>query len=117
MNTDTFIVTGGKQLKGNIQPQGAKNEALQILAATLLSDQKITISNIPDIIDVRLLLDLLAGLGVKVEKINKDTYSFQADEIDLEYIQSVEFNKKARRIRGSVLLIGPLLTRFGKAYL
>jgi UDP-N-acetylglucosamine 1-carboxyvinyltransferase len=117
MVTDTFEVIGGKHLKGDISPQGAKNEALQILSAVVLTDQKIIVSNIPDILDVRLLIDLIQGLGTKVERLAPDTFSFQSDSIDLDYLNSVEFNQKAGRIRGSVMLIGPLLARFGRAYL
>ncbi len=117
MTTDTFEVIGGKKLSGSIQPQGAKNEALQIISATLLTDKKITISNIPNILDVNLLIDLVKGLGVEVEQLAPDTYNFSASNIDLEYLNSLEFNAKAKRIRGSVMLIGPLLARFGKAYL
>ncbi len=117
MKGDTFEVIGGNKLKGELIPQGAKNEALQIISATLLSSEKITISNLPDIIDVRKLIQLLDGLGVKVEKINKSTYSFQADDIDLEYFASEKYLENSKKIRGSVMLLGPLLTRFGKAYL
>ena len=115
--TDTFEVIGGNRLKGEIIPQGAKNEALQILCAPLLTDEKITVSNIPQIRDVKRLMELLKGLGVKIEKITGDTYTFQADEIDIEYCHSEEFQSNAKKIRGSVMLIGPLLTRYGKAYL
>lgn len=117
MQSDAFEVIGGKQLKGELIPQGAKNEALQVIAAVLLSPEKITISNIPEILDVMRLIDLLRGLGVKVEKINADTYTFEASEIDLNYYNSEEYRLNAQRIRGSVMLIGPLLARFGKAYL
>ncbi|MEZ5057450.1 MAG: UDP-N-acetylglucosamine 1-carboxyvinyltransferase [Saprospiraceae bacterium] len=117
MHSDTFEVIGGKKLKGELTPQGAKNEALQIISAVLLSPEKITISNIPNILDVNNLIDLVKGLGVKVEKHAEDTYTFEASNIDLEYLNSPEFNTKAKRIRGSVMLIGPLLARFGKAYL
>lgn len=114
---DAFEVIGGKSLKGELIPQGAKNEALQILCATLLTDQKVTISNVPGILDINKLLNLLKGLGVKTTKINSDTYTFQADDIDLDFFQSDQFQQDARRIRGSVMLIGPLLARFGRAYL
>ncbi len=117
MTLDAFEVIGGQQLSGEIVPQGAKNEALQVLCAPLLSAEKVTIANVPQIQDVVLLIELLAGLGVKVEKISADTYTFQADEIDLVYLNSAEFLNKASRIRGSVMLIGPLLARFGKAFL
>ena len=114
---DAFEVIGGKRLSGEITPQGAKNEALQILSATLLTDQAITISNIPDILDVNRLIELLRGLNVKIDQLAPDTYRFQADDIDLDFFQSEAFQKNAQRIRGSVMLIGPLLTRFGRAYL
>ncbi|WP_373550903.1 UDP-N-acetylglucosamine 1-carboxyvinyltransferase [Haliscomenobacter sp.] len=117
MNLDAFEVIGGQQLSGEIVPQGAKNEALQVLCAPLLSAEKVTIANVPQIQDVLLLIELLEGLGVKVEKTSADTYTFQADEIDLIYLNSAEFLNKASRIRGSVMLIGPLLARFGKAFL
>lgn len=114
---DAFEVIGGKKLNGAITPQGAKNEALQILSAVLLTDQPITVTNVPDILDVNKLIALLKGLNVKVERLAKDAYRFQADDIDLDFFQSPEFQKNAQRIRGSVMLIGPLLARFGKAYL
>lgn len=114
---DAFKVYGGHTLKGEIIPQGAKNEALQVLCAPLLTAEKITISNIPAIRDVERLLDLLRGLGVKVVQLNADTYTFQADEIDLDYFESEEFQHNASKIRGSVMLIGPLLARFGRAFL
>lgn len=117
MNPATFEVTGGKQLKGAILPQGAKNEALQIISATLLTPEEVVVSNIPDILDVNRLMDLLKGLGVKVEKRGEGAYSFCAREIDLDFFHSDAYTDLARRIRGSVMLIGPLLGRFGKAYL
>ena len=117
MQQDAFRVTGGKQLSGSIEPQGAKNEALQILCAVLLTDQKMVIENVPDIVDVRKLLDLLRGLGVKIGKTAPGTFEMRADEIDLDYFASEEFQKNAKKIRGSVMLIGPLLARFGRAYL
>ena len=117
MILDSFEVIGGNTLSGNIHPQGAKNEALQVLCATLLTDEKITISNIPDILDVNRLLKLLEGLGVKVEKKKEGTYTFQADQIDLDFFESDAFYQNATRIRGSVMLIGPMLARFGKAIL
>ncbi len=117
MSNEAFLVQGNAKLKGEITPQGAKNEALQILSAVLLTKDKITISNIPDIIDVRKLIALLTGLGVKVRRINKNKYSFQADEIDLKYFSSKAYLDEAKKIRGSVMLMGPLLARFGKAYL
>ena len=117
MKGDAFEVIGGKKLKGEIIPQGAKNEALQVLCAVLLTDKKVTITNVPDILDVNKLISLLRGLGVKIDKKKSDTYTFQADEIDLDHFKSDEFQKNAKGIRGSVMLIGPLLARFGRAYL
>jgi UDP-N-acetylglucosamine 1-carboxyvinyltransferase len=117
MTLDAFEVIGGHPLSGEITPQGAKNEALQVLCVPLLTKEKITISNVPAIQDVILLLDLLEGLGVKIEKIGTDTYTLQASEIDLDYMDSPAFHQKASRIRGSVMLIGPLLARFGRAFL
>ena len=117
MTLDAFEVIGGQPLSGEIVPQGAKNEALQVLCAPLLSAEKVTIANVPQIQDVVLLIELLEGLGVKVEKTSADTYTFQADDINLVYLNSAEFLNKASKIRGSVMLIGPLLARFGKAFL
>ena len=113
----TFKIEGGHQLKGSIQPQGAKNEALQILCAVLLTPELVTINNIPDIIDVNKLIDLLRKLGVKVEKINKGSYTFQADEVDLDYLESDAFKVDGRGLRGSIMIVGPLLARFGKGYI
>ncbi|MBH2003983.1 MAG: UDP-N-acetylglucosamine 1-carboxyvinyltransferase [Sphingobacteriia bacterium] len=113
----SFEVTGGNRLKGEIIPQGAKNEALQILSAVVLTAERVTISNIPDILDVNLLIELLAEMGVKVERIASDTYSFQADQIDAGYLASEAFRKKSGRLRGSVMLAGPMLARFKKAYI
>ena len=115
--SNSFEVTGGKKLKGEIVPQGAKNEALQILCAVLLTPEKVTISNIPAIRDVLALIDILKDLGVKVEKINDDTYSFQADSVDLDYLKTDTYKKKGASLRGSIMIMGPLLTRFKKAYL
>jgi UDP-N-acetylglucosamine 1-carboxyvinyltransferase len=117
MTLDAFEVIGGQRLSGEIVPQGAKNEALQVLCVPLLSSSKITISNVPQIQDVVLLVELLEGLGVKIERLSGDTYTFQADDIDLVYLNSAEFLQKASKIRGSVMLIGPLLARYGKAFL
>jgi UDP-N-acetylglucosamine 1-carboxyvinyltransferase len=114
---NSFEVTGGKKLKGEITPQGAKNEALQILCAVLLTAEKVTISNIPDIRDVNLLIEILRDLNVKVERVNADTYTFQADDVNLEYLQSDTFRRKGASLRGSIMIIGPLLTRFKKAYM
>ncbi len=110
----SFKITGGKPLSGTITPQGAKNEALQVLCAVLLTDKKVTINNIPDIRDVNKLIDLLRGLGVKVTKISDSGYEFMADEVDLNYLQSEEFYKRGTQIRGSIMILGPLLARFGK---
>ena len=112
-----FEVTGGKQLKGDIIPQGAKNEALQILCAVLLTSEKIVISNIPDIVDINKLIDLLKDLGVKVEKTGHEEYSFQSDDIHVDYLASDEFKKKGGGLRGSTMIIGPMLARFGRAYM
>jgi len=112
-----FEIIGGQKLKGEIIPQGAKNEALQILCAVLLTPEKVTISNIPDIVDVNKLIALLADLGVKVEKLSADTYSFQADSVNIDYLNSPEFKKKGGGLRGSIMIIGPLLSRFGKGYI
>lgn len=111
----SFIVEGGYQLSGTIHPQGAKNEALQVIAATLLTTEEVTISNIPDILDVNNLIQLLRDLGVKVTRKSPDTYSFQADDVDLDFAYSPNFLAASGKLRGSVLVIGPLLARFGKA--
>lgn len=113
----TFKITGGHKLKGDIIPQGAKNEALQVLSAVLLTSEEVILENIPAIRDVNKLIDLLKGLGVKVKQLNAEDYSFKADEIDLDYLDSVDFRNKAKSIRGSVMIIGPLLARFGKGYI
>lgn len=113
----TFRIEGGHQLKGEITPQGAKNEALQILCAVLLTDEKITINNIPDIIDVNKLIALLEDFGVKIQKKGKGSYTFKADDINLDYLQSDQFKKDGRGLRGSIMLVGPLLGRFGKGYI
>jgi len=113
----SFIIEGNCRLSGEIVPQGAKNEALQILCAVLLTPEKVIIHNIPDILDVNKLIELLAGMGVKVEKLATGSYSFQAEDVNLEYLKSQEFRKKGGGLRGSIMLIGPLLGRFGKAYM
>ncbi|MCC8426650.1 UDP-N-acetylglucosamine 1-carboxyvinyltransferase [Mucilaginibacter sp. UR6-11] len=112
---NAFEIQGGKRLKGEITPQGAKNEALQILSAVLLTEDKITISNIPDIKDVNKLIELLGDMGVVIEKLGDDTYSFQAKEIDQDFFQSEAFKSKGGGLRGSIMIVGPLLARFGKA--
>lgn len=113
----TFKIEGGHPLKGEIQPQGAKNEALQILCAVLLTDDKITISNIPDIIDVNKLICLLGNLGVKIEKLDRNTYTFQSNELNLAYLESDQFREEGKALRGSIMIVGPLLARFGKGYI
>src|SRR5690554_4000602 len=113
----TFKIEGGHLLQGEVQPQGAKNEALQILCAVLLTDQKVTITNIPDIIDVNKLICLLGNLGVKIEKIDRHTYTFQASEIDLSYLESESFREEGKALRGSIMIVGPLLARFRKGYI
>lgn len=113
----TFKIEGGHQLKGSIQPQGAKNEALQILCAVLLTAEEIKIDNIPDIIDVNKLIALLKKLGVKVNKLGKGSYTFKADDINLKYLESAEFKEDGRGLRGSIMIVGPLLGRFGKGYI
>ena len=111
----SFEVTGGKKLKGTIIPQGAKNEALQIISAVLLTADKVTIRNIPDIIDVNLLIELLADMGVKTERISRDTCAFQADEVNVDFLETEAFRNKGGRLRGSVMTAGPMLARFKKA--
>ncbi|HQQ95057.1 MAG TPA: UDP-N-acetylglucosamine 1-carboxyvinyltransferase [Bacteroidia bacterium] len=112
-----FEVHGGHKLKGEIVPQGAKNEALQVICAVLLTSQKVTISNVPDIVDINKLIDLLRSLGVKVEKTGHETYSFEASDVNVDYLVSPEFKKKGGSLRGSMMIVGPMLTRFGKAYM
>ena len=113
----SFNVKGGKKLQGQIIPQGAKNEALQIISAVLLTSQKVTIHNIPQIRDVLKLIELMGDLGVLVEKITDDTYTFEAKQVNLEYLRSDDFKKKGAALRGSIMIIGPLLARFGLAYI
>ena len=110
----TFIIEGGHNLKGEITPQGAKNEALQILCAVLLTPEVVTIENIPDIIDVNKLIQLLINFGVKVTQLGPNSYRFQADAVDLNYLQSDQFKIDGKGLRGSIMLVGPLLARFGK---
>ena len=112
----SFIVEGGYKLSGTIRPQGAKNEALQIISAVLLTKEPVKISNIPEILDIKNLILLLEGMGVKVTRHEKGVYTFQADEIDGDYIMSQDFVRKCAKLRGSVMVVGPLLARFGKAY-
>lgn len=113
----SFEVTGGRPLQGSIIPQGAKNEALQILSAVLLTPEKVTITNIPDILDVNLLIELLADMNVKVDRPQRDTCIFQADDVDIDYLHSETYRKKSGRLRGSVMFAGPLLARFRKAFI
>jgi UDP-N-acetylglucosamine 1-carboxyvinyltransferase len=111
----SFIIEGGHRLKGDIHPQGAKNEVLQIVCATLLTSEEVIVDNIPDILDSNNLIQLMRDMGVKVQKLGVDKYSFQADNVDLAYLESDEFLKKCSSLRGSVMLVGPLLGRFGRA--
>ena len=113
----SFVIEGGHTLSGDIYPQGAKNEALQIICATLLTPERVEIHNIPDILDIRNLIQLLREMGVKVERLSDESYSFQADEMNVDYMYSEEYARKASSLRGSVLMIGPMLGRFGKAVL
>ena len=111
----SFVIEGGHKLQGEIVPQGAKNEVLQVLCATLLTDEEVTIGNIPNILDVNNLIQLLRDMGVKVAKTGSDTFSFQADSVNLAYLESDEFLNRCSKLRGSVMLVGPLIARFGKA--
>lgn len=113
----SFKITGGRKLSGVLRPQGAKNEALQVICAVILTNEKVTISNIPDINDVNNLINLIQKLGVKVERLDDSTYSFEASDINLEYLLSKEFIEQGAKLRGSVMIMGPLLARFGKAYI
>lgn len=114
---NSFEVIGGKKLKGEIVPQGAKNEALQIISAVLLTPQKVTITNIPDILDVNLLIELLGDMNVKIERPQRDTCIFQADDVNVDYLRSDAYKQKSGRLRGSVMLAGPMLARFRKAFI
>ena len=113
----TFQIEGGHKLHGEITPQGAKNEALQILCAVLLTEDKVTIHNIPDILDVNKLIALLEDLGVKIQKKGKGSYTFMADDVNMDYLLSDQFKQDGRGLRGSIMLVGPLLARFGKGYI
>ncbi len=113
----SFEVTGGKKLKGEIIPQGAKNEALQVISAVLLTSEKVTIHNIPDIIDVNLLIELLQDIGVKIDRIDRNTCAFQSDEVNVDFLETEAFRNKGGRLRGSVMTAGPMLSRFKKAYI
>ena len=112
-----FKVEGGRRLQGCVTPQGAKNEALQILCATLLTKERVIVSNIPQILDVMQLIDLLRQMGAEVERLSEDTYSFRAADINLDYLRSDDYHNRCRRLRGSVMMIGPLLARFGVGYI
>ena len=113
----SFEVNGGKKLSGDIIPQGAKNEALQIISAVMLTPEKVTITNIPDILDVNLLIELLGEMNVKIDRPERDTCIFQANDVDIDYLHSETFRKKSGRLRGSVMLAGPMLARFRKAFI
>lgn len=113
----SFEITGGRKLKGELVPQGAKNEALQIISAVLLTPEEVTISNIPNIRDVMKLIELLGAMGVEVQQESADTFRFKAKDVDLEYLMTEDFRKKGGALRGSIMIIGPLLARFGKAYI
>ena len=113
----SFEINGGKPLSGELIPQGAKNEALQILCAVLMTPEKVTISNLPDIIDVNKLINLLQTMGVKTEKVEKGTFIFQAKEINLDYFETEDFKKRAGSLRGSIMIVGPLLARYGRGYI
>ncbi len=112
-----FRVEGGHRLSGEIVPQGAKNEALQIICATLLTSERVVLKNVPTIADVMQLIELMAAMGVKVERLSEDSFAFKADDINLDYLRSSDYHKRCRRLRGSVMMIGPLLTRFGCGYM
>ncbi|MBO7265858.1 MAG: UDP-N-acetylglucosamine 1-carboxyvinyltransferase [Alistipes sp.] len=112
-----FRVEGGHRLSGEIVPQGAKNEALQIICATLLTPERVVLKNVPIIADVMQLIELMAAMGVKVERLGEDSFSFQADDINLDYLRTADYHKRCRRLRGSVMMIGPLLTRFGVGFM
>ncbi|MCB0493712.1 MAG: UDP-N-acetylglucosamine 1-carboxyvinyltransferase, partial [Cyclobacteriaceae bacterium] len=111
----SFRIRGGHSLKGEIIPQGAKNEALQVICATLLTQEPVTISNIPNILDVNKLIDLIKDLGPSVEKLSEDTYRFTAQSVQVDFLKTEEYKKKAAALRGSIMLLGPILARYGKA--
>lgn len=112
-----FEIVGGNKLKGTVIPQGAKNEALQVICAVLLTAEKVDMSNIPEIVDVLKLIDLLKDMGVKVEKLGKGHYTFQADNVDMEFLKTADYKKKAAALRGSIMVVGPFLARYGKGYI
>ena len=113
----SFKIEGGHKLNGTITPQGAKNEVLQILCAVLLTPEKVTVNNVPDIIDVNKLIFILGELGVKIEKLSRNSYTFQADDINLDYLESADFKRDGSSLRGSIMIVGPLLARFGRGYI
>ena len=113
----SFRIEGGNRLQGEIIPQGAKNEALQILCAVLLTDEEVLIHNVPDIRDVNKLIEILSNLGVKVNKLEKGSYSFKSDQLDLDYLESEKFKEEGSSLRGSIMIVGPLLSRFGKGFI
>ena len=113
----TFKVKGGIKLKGDLYPQGAKNEALQVLCAVLLTPEKVIMENVPNIRDVNILIDLLRDLNVVVNQIDEKTYSFKADNVDINYLSSEDYKEKSSKIRGSIMIVGPLLARYGKGYI
>ncbi len=113
----SFVIEGGHRLSGEITPQGAKNEALEVICAVLLTPEKVVIHNIPDILDVNNLIQLLRDMQVKVERLGVNTYSFQADDVNLDYLQTEDFLRRSTSLRGSVMIVGPLVARFGKALL
>jgi UDP-N-acetylglucosamine 1-carboxyvinyltransferase len=113
----TFKVKGGIKLKGDLHPQGAKNEALQVLCAVLLTPEEVIMENVPNISDVNILIDLLRDLNIRVKQIDETTYSFRADKVDINYLSSDSYKSKSSRIRGSIMIVGPLLARYGKGYI
>jgi len=113
----SFIIEGGHPLSGTITPQGAKNEALQILCAVLLTPERVVIENVPDIVDVNKLIDILGKLGVKIERLSKDSYAFTANEVNVDYLQSEAFKKEGASLRGSIMIVGPMLARFKKGFI
>ncbi|MFZ5552604.1 MAG: UDP-N-acetylglucosamine 1-carboxyvinyltransferase [Bacteroidota bacterium] len=113
----TFVINGGKKLKGELVPQGAKNEALQIISAVLLTPEKVIVRNVPDIVDVNKLISLLQAMGVKVEQLEQGSYSFEAKDINIDYLNSDDFRSRGGSLRGSIMIVGPLLARFGKGYI
>ena len=114
---NSFKIEGGHKLLGEVQPQGAKNEALQIICATLLTQEKVTVHNVPDIVDVNKLIELIRKLNVKVEKISNSSYAFQADDVNLNFLETPEFKQDGSGLRGSIMLVGPMLGRFGRGYI